>query len=223
MQKNKIILISAILIIILAVLAGVYAFSRNKSSVPAGINTELKNDEVAETGGQNTAPAENQAKMDNTIAGNNQLVTDDFSIELPAGWSKTINTAEQVTAMAANQNEVIDDPAVQKISFKSYLAVSTEAIPGKTLEEYMQSVKDELQKAVPGVVFANENNITINGRPARAIELEMAQRGADFKVLIVAARGDGDAVWVMSYNTAKSSWDNYKEAFSASAKSFILK
>lgn len=206
MQKNKIILILALIIVVLAVSAGVYMSGREKTSL-----------------NQEESSAESQTGTNNIIAGNNQLVTDDFSMDLPAGWSKTIDTVEGVSAMAANPDEIINDPAAQKINFKSYLAVSFDTMMGQTMEEYMQSVKDELQKSVPGVIFANESNVTINGRPARAIEAEMTQQGTNFKVLIVAVQGNGDDVWVLSYNTVKSSWDGYTEAFAASAKSFVLK
>lgn len=216
MQKNKIILFSIILIIVLAILAGVYIFNKNKSFVAVENNEELQND-------QNETLSENQAETNNNIAGNNQLVTDDFSMELPVGWSKIVNAAEGVSAMAANLDEIINDPAAKEINFKSYLAVSLDTIPGKTVEEYMQLIKDELQNAVSGAVFSNENNITINGRSARAVEIEMSQEGINFKVLIVAIKGNGDDVWVISYNTIKSNWDNYKEEFSDSVKSFVLK
>lgn len=205
-MNKKPLLILAFIIVILAVSAGVYMSGRKKASF-----------------NQEELSAESQTETNNIVVGNNQLVTDDFSMELPAGWSKTIDTVEGVLAMAANPNEIINDPAAQKINFKSYLAVSFDAMTGKTMEEYMQSVKDELQKSVPGVIFANESNVTINGRPARAIEAEMTQQGTNFKVLIVAVQGNGDDVWVLSYNTVKSSWDGYVEAFAASAKSFILK
>jgi hypothetical protein len=159
MQKNKIVLISVILIIIvLAVLAGVYIFSQNKSSVaPVGNNTELQNDEFAGVSDHNETPEENSA-----ITSRNQLVTDDFSMELPVGWEKVVSTIAEISAMAANPNEVISDAAAQKINFKSYLAVSPDTIPGQTIEEYMQFIKAELQKSTPEAVFTNENDLIIN-------------------------------------------------------------
>jgi hypothetical protein len=191
--------------------------------VPAENSAELQNGESADIDGQNETPEENQEKTNNTIAGNNKLATDDFSMDLPAGWKGVPNTMAGVAAMAANLNEVINDPAAQKINFKSYLSVSTEPIAGLTMQEYMQAIKAEIQKSVPGAAFANENDLTINEQPARAIEINMAQQGADFKILMVAIQGNKDDVWVLSYNTVKSSWDGYLESFAASAKSFVLK
>jgi hypothetical protein len=224
MQKNKIVLISVILIIILAILAGVYMFNQNKSSVPpAENNKELQNGEFTGISDQNKILEENQIGENSTITSGNQLVTDDFSIELPVGWEKVVNTVAGVSAMAANPDEIISDVAAQEINFKSYLAVSPDTIAGQTMEEYMQSIKTELQKSTSGAVFTNENDLTINEQSARAVEVNMTQQGIDFKVLIVAVRGNGDDVWVLSYNTVKSSWDRYVEDFAASARSFVLK
>jgi len=151
------------------------------------------------------------------------LVTDDFSMELPIGWSKVANAVAGVTAMAANVNENVSDAAAQSINFKSYLAVSLDSLLGKTMREYMQSIKGELQKSILGIVFSNENDLMINGQSAHAVEAEMSKQGINLKVLIVTIQGDGDDVWVISYNTLKSSWEAYKEEFSNSIKSFILK
>jgi hypothetical protein len=157
------------------------------------------------------------------ITSKNQLVTDDFSMELPPGWEKIISTVEEVSAMATNPDEVINDVAAQKNNFKSYLAVSTDTISGQTVGEYMQLIKTELQKIAPGVIFSNENDLTINEKSARAVEIEMTQQGIDFKILMVVIRGNGDDVWALSYNTVKSSWDGYIESFADSARSFTLK
>ncbi|MFA5355376.1 MAG: hypothetical protein WC302_01395 [Candidatus Paceibacterota bacterium] len=219
---KKIVLISVILIIVLAILAGFYIFNKNKLSVvpPEDIP---QNDEPSEASDQNELLADNQTEMDDAAKERNKLVTDDFSMDLPVGWSKTQNTMAEVTAMAANMNEDIGDAAAQAINFKSYLAVSSDLLQGKTMDEYMSSVKSELQTAVPGIIFTNENSLTINGKPTRAIEAEMTQQGVNFKVLIVVVQSDDAEVWVMSYNTVKSSWDEYKEDFSESARSFVIK
>lgn len=198
-MKKKIIIIALVLLVIVAIaLMGFYFIKQNKSQINFPKNNEQQNQ-------------------------NNAIATEDFSINLPAGWSKTINTVTGVTAMAANPNEKINDSAAQKINFKSYLAISFGILEGKTMSEYMQSVKSELQTAVPSVVFTNEKEVTINGRSARAVEVEITQQGIDFKVLIVVVKGNNDDVWLLSYNTTKSAWDEYKEAFSNSVNSFIIK
>lgn len=207
MKKKKTILILTFALIIL-VMAGFYIFNRESVLV----NPK-----------ENNIPYGTGPQDERTIAGKKQLVTDDFSMELPTGWSKTIDTMTGVSAMATNPDEIINDAAAQKINFKSYLAVSSDTLNEKTIKEYMQSVKDEIQMLVPDAIFANENVLTINERPARAMEAEMMQQGINFKVLMVTVQGNGNDVWIMSYNTTKNSWDGYKEDFSDSAKSFTLK
>jgi len=63
----------------------------------------------------------------------------------------------------------------------------------------------------------------INSRTARAIEADLTQQGVNFKILIVAVKGEGDDVWVISFNTLQSSWMAYQETFSDIANSFKLK
>ena len=127
------------------------------------------------------------------------------------------------SAMAVNANESINDPAAQKINFKSYFAVSYDTLQGKSMSEYEQIVKSGLQQTISNVVFTKEQDMTINGKSAHALEAELTQQGVNFKILLVVVRGQGDDVWVMSFNTTKSSWDGYKETFYGVANSFNLK
>jgi len=200
-MKNKItIIILIILGIALAVLVGVYFIKRDKTTnqTPTG------------NGGVIEQP---QSKM----------ITDDFSINLPAGWKQAAPVMGS-SAMAVNMNENINDPAAQKINFKSYFAVSSyDTLQGKSMNDYLQIIKNSLSQTIPNVVFTNEQDIAINSQPAHAIEAELTQQGVNFKILMVIVVGQGEDVWVISFNTTKSSWDGYKQSFYDIANSFILK
>ncbi|MBU1017688.1 hypothetical protein KKA33_01525 [Patescibacteria group bacterium] len=219
-MKNKIIIITLIVLgIMLAILAGFYFVRQNKSSVNSPENTTQQ------------VSAGSQEKIDIGAGLNNQtnneqlqnkLVTDDFEITFPVGWRKT-EPVMGVSVMAVNTNEQLSDPAAQRINFKSYAAVSYDTLQGKSLGEYLQSVKSQLSQTISNVVFTNEQDIIINNRSARAIEAELTQQGVNYKILMIVVAGQGDDVWVMSFNTIKSSWDGYKEIFSNIAKSFSLK
>jgi len=151
------------------------------------------------------------------------MVTDEFEVIVPAGWIQTA-PAIGTSLMAVNSNENINDPAAQKINFKSYFAISRDVLQGKTIDEYSQTVKNFLQQIVSNVIFTKNQNIAaINGKSANAIEAEMSQQGVDFKVLMAIIRGEGDYVWVFSFNTTKNAWDKYKEIFYNIANSFRLK
>lgn len=219
-MKNKIVIISLVVLgIILAVLVGFYFGRQNKSSVNSPENTVQQ------------IPAGNQGKMDGGTGLNNQtnnkqlqnkLVTNDFEITLPAGWRKT-EPIMGASAMAVNANEQLSDPAAQKINFKSYVAVSYDTLQGKNLSGYLQTVKNQLSQTISNVIFTNEQDTMINGISARAIEAELTQQGVNYKILMIVVSGKGNDVWIMSFNTTKSSWDGYKENFSNIAKSFSLK
>jgi len=176
-------------------------------------------------------PAENQKGTESgTGAGNqanaeqpqNKIITDDFSINLPSGWKQTA-PAIGASAMAVNANENINDPAVQKINFKSYLAVSYDTLQGKSMSDYLQIVKNGLSQTIQNVIFTKEQDITINENAAYAIEAELVQQGVNFKILMIVIAGQGEDVWVISFNTTKNSWDGYKETFYNIADSFSLK
>ncbi|MCL5010690.1 MAG: DUF1795 domain-containing protein [Patescibacteria group bacterium] len=206
-MKNKTItiIVLIILVVVLAVSISVYFIKRT----PA----------VNQKGTKSGAEAGNQA---NAGQPQNKLITDDFSVNLPAGWKQTA-PAIGASAMAVYADENIADPQVQKINFKSYFAVSYDTLQGKSMNDYLQIVKNGLLQTIPNVIFTKEQDIMIGGRPARAMEAELTQQGVNFKILMVVIAGQGEDVWVLSFNTTKGSWDGYKEMFYNIAGSFSLK
>ncbi|MDD5696688.1 MAG: hypothetical protein PHO90_01775 [Candidatus Pacebacteria bacterium] len=197
-MKNKIVIIVLIVVVVVAAILIGYRFFP-------------KNNQTAEG---NNQPTDGQSQ--------NKLVTDDFELVLPAGWQQT-TAPVGASAMAVNNNENLNDAAAQKINFKTYVAVSYDTLQGKTLNEYLQGIEDQLKQAIPGVVFSEKNNATINSRPALGVEANLAQQGVNFRLLMVAVKGDNDDVWVMSFNTLQASWMEYQGTFSDIANSFKLK
>lgn len=209
-MKNKIAIIILIVVVVAIVaVIGFYFSKQDKQSAnPVGSATL-----------PNQIGANNQTDNEQS---QNKLVTDDFEINLPEGWQKTA-PAIGSSAMAVNVNEQLNDTAAQKINFRSYFAVSYDTVQGKSLSEYMQTVKSQLQKTISGIVFTQERDIIINGKVARAFEADFNQRGVGFKVLMVAIMGVGDDVWVISFNTLQSTWAEYRDTFSNITNSFSLK
>lgn len=209
-MKNK----TVIFILIIAVVAiigfvGFYFIQKNKLPI-----SSVNNATLPEQDRQNNQVGAEQPQ--------NKLVTDDFEIIFPSEWRQTTPPIG-VSAMAVNSNEQINDAAAQKINFKSYVAVSYDTLQEKSLSEYLQVVKNQLQQTISNVVFAQERDTTINGRTARAIEANLTQQGVNFKILMVAIQGVGDDVWVISFNTLQNSWMEYQEIFPDIANSFKLK
>lgn len=207
-MKKKILIVLIVLIAAL-VLIGFYYLKQNPIVNP---NTVENNNPT----NQNSVGENNQEMSQN------KLVTDEFEIYLPEGWIQS-TPIMGATAMAVNEKEQITDPAVQALNFRSYLAVSYEELQGKTITEYLQAVKSGLIGLVTDIVFTKEEGLTVNGRVAHTIEAEMTQNGVDFSVLMVVVEGEKDDVWVVSFNTIKSSWAGYKDAFYSVANSFNLK
>ncbi len=204
-MKKKIIIL-VFFIIILAILSGFYFFKQDKYiDLPENIknniekNNQLSNEQIQK-----------------------KLITDDFEITLPMGWEQTV-PAIGTSAMAINKEEKSDDPTIQKINFKSYFAVSYDILQGKNLNGYLQNIKNTLSQTISNVVFTNEQDLLVNNKSARAVEAQLTQQGVDFKVLMIVIEGQEDDVWVISFNTTESYWDNYKGIFSDIVKSFILK
>ena len=213
-MKNKIIIFIVILVVALAAAAGFFFLNPKKTiqeqnQIPNGNQAETKN-----------GPQQNNQK--NTGNPQTKIIKDDFSVDLPTGWQETTPSIG-VSAMAVNANENINDPAVKKINFKSYFAVSFDTLQGKSLSEYSDSVKSEFKQVASGVVFSNEQDLTINGQSAHAIEADLTQQEINFKILMVVIAGQENDVWVITFNTTKSSWDGYKELFSNVVKSFVVK
>ena len=150
----------------------------------------------------------------------NILVKDDFSIEVPEGW-KEASAPVGVSAMVVNVDEEVTDPAAKKINFKSYFSVTYDVLQGKTQEEYPQYLKESLVDSVPGVEFAGEG--ALEGKNAYAIEADISQQGADFRIWLVVYKGAGDGMWIVSFNTPRSSWESYKDLFHQTAASFQVK
>ena len=121
-------------------------------------------------------------------------------------------------------NELLEEPIETILeNFKSYFAVSYDTLQGKNMNDYLQTLKNRLSQTIPNIAFTKEQDVTINGNLAYAIEAELTQQGVDFKVLMVVVSGQGEDIWVISFNTVKSNWDSYKDMFYGVASSFIVK
>jgi len=214
-----------VLIAVVAVTVGLTSFFllKKDSSFFSPENTfqEDLTGQPADEPEQETEQTQEQ-NLDQIIEENQKIVTDDFSIDLPAGWARAESKAG-VLAMAINYNEQIQDPEAQKINFQSYLAVIYDTLQGGSLADYGQTVKSALEQSIPSTVFTKDQDLTINGRLSHAIEAEMTQQGIDLKVLLVVIEGEGDDVWGISFNTVRSNWEGYREAFYNTANSFVVK
>jgi hypothetical protein len=151
----------------------------------------------------------------------NNIVTDDFQITPPPGWEGR-PAPEGLLAIAIKPNEAITDPAAVKIGFKSYLAVTRDNLQGKTKEDYVNFIGEELKKASLSVSLDTTWSTKVDGRDATVLDVSMNQQNVDFKASIFLV-WDGEDVWAISFNTTEDKWNEYKDSFFTSGSSFKLK
>lgn len=213
-MKRKLILTVVVAIILFAAAIGGY-FVGKKDLGNNVSQTNSQNDNAQNPSRDSNAQTERQATQ-------NRIITDDFEINLPEGWQETAPSVG-VSAMAADTSKETLDPAARKINFQSYYAVSYDTFEGENISDYLQIAKNELSQTISGVVFSNEAEVLINGQSAAAVEANLNQQGVDFKVLLVAISGKDNDIWVITFNTTQSEWNEYRQTFSEIANSFKLK
>jgi len=151
----------------------------------------------------------------------NIVTKDGFSLKMPDGWTEVANPQGSLMT-AVDANEVITDVNAQQLNFRSYFSVIPDNLGDKTKEQYYQEIKDSLKQAFPDVLFSREDTGVVDNKDTYFLEAEFNQEGVDFRVLLVINMGEND-IWIISFNTLKSSWDNYKDVFYNTAKSFKVR
>lgn len=207
-SKNRITLLASILIsLVIGLLIGSY-IPKIQSSYREKAEAELT--------------AKKQADIETRLQQERILDKKDFSMKIPTGWAE-IQAMPSTTATVAYVKEAVTNETLKKINFRSYYAITFDALNKKTILGYSSFLKSTLQKLLPGIKFTQETTEKIADRDARIIEAEINQRGADFKILIAIIKGDDDKVWTISFNTGKDTWDSYRDTFLDVTRSFQVK
>jgi hypothetical protein len=147
---------------------------------------------------------------------------EEYSFKPLAGWKESRPPAG-VNLMLVNTEEKTGDEALDRINFKSYLAVSYDTLNGRNETEYIDYLKEQIRQASANVNFLSENSQRINNNDAYVMEAEIAQGGANFKVLIAVIGDTGEGRWILSFNTGQITWENYRDEFYQTIDSFRLK
>ncbi|PJE57688.1 MAG: hypothetical protein COU82_00610 [Candidatus Portnoybacteria bacterium CG10_big_fil_rev_8_21_14_0_10_38_18] len=148
------------------------------------------------------------------------VTKDGFSLKIPDGWAEVANP-QGALMTAVDTNEVITDVNAQQLNFRSYFSVIPDNLGDKTKEQYYQEIKDSLKQVFPDILFSREDTGLVDNKDTYFLEAEFNQEGVDFRVLLAINMGESD-VWIISFNTLKSSWDNYKDIFYNTAESLKL-
>ena len=147
---------------------------------------------------------------------------EEFSIIVPSGWStQTQLPGTLMTAMNLTESHP-NDPAAAKINFKSYISVSFDETDGKTLGALTKMVESQISQTVTSAKVIDQKDETIDGEPAKFIEIALTQQGTDFTVFIAIVI-QGNKYYVISGNTPTTKWEENRPLFEHAAESFRLK
>lgn len=165
---------------------------------------------------------EQQKQFEEKISKDRTFDQKDFAIKIPAGWTE-ISPMPSTSATIMAATEKVTDPALQKINFKSYYAITYDTLSGKTLKDYLANMKTTLPKIIPTIKLSTEKSTKVNGQPAYTFESTASQRGADFNLLVAVIQGKNNDVWTLSFNTGVGFWTAYEDIFYSVIDSFIIK
>jgi hypothetical protein len=193
MNKKNIFIIIAVILSIIAIATIIYFNSKDKESE---INNEEKEQAVLEQDG--------------------------FSINIPDGWEE-INGVQGVLAMISNVNEENEDVALQNMGFRTYFAIAYEDAKEIDLGTYASMIKQQVIDGQPDFKIISETEEKINQKDGYIIEGEIFKEGSEFKVFIVAIKGMGDNIWLITFNTALKNWEKYSSIFRETIESFNIK
>lgn len=158
-----------------------------------------------------------------TIKSNDgKIITDDYEINLPYGWYKMDNPMPGVSLMVINGNEKPQEENTQKINFRSYFAI-TYTTSEKNLEEYFPEYESTLKNAVKNAQIENVSDGNVNGYSAKFLELKTYQQNINFKAFVAIIKGEGNDIWVISFNTTDKLWSSYTSFIPELLNTFKIK
>ncbi len=167
---------------------------------------------------QNTAeePAATQSQSKAPV--NPRYTGTNFSIQPPLGWQeKTIQGA--LVAFEDDLDYYPEENPAHDINFMTYCAVTFDNDQGLSFSEIIDYIKNETISAIPTAHFTTETADTIDGYSAAYLEAGMLQQDINFLVHITLV-DIADKYYMISCNTTKEKWEDYRDIFYEFAQSF---
>lgn len=138
--------------------------------------------------------------------------TNSFDLALPAGWE--ISSQDDVLpVVAANSKEEFVNEKVREVNFKTNLSINGTKLGDYSLRDYVRIVKDSLIDNLAVMNIVKEGDFTASDNEAYFMEVESTQQGLEFGTLIVFIVDKDNFVWAFSFNSLRSSWEEYKKVF----------
>jgi len=151
-----------------------------------------------------------------------KIVTDDFEINLPYGWIKMEKPMPGITLMVVNDNEQPNDENTKKINFRSYYAI-TYVSWEKDLNDYLPVYENELKSVASGAIIENINDGNVNDQQAKFFDTKISQQNINFKAFVAIVRGNNNDIWIFTFNTTESLWNNYQNFIPEILNTFKVK
>jgi hypothetical protein len=152
-----------------------------------------------------------------------KIETDYFQLTLPSGWETQEPPPEKFFLKATYGKGDSNDFLARKINYKTNLYIAHEELNGKTMPEYIQLLKDGVQKSKDNVIFHSENETSFNNHKAYLLDVELKENNIEFKSILGVIQAKSGEVWVMSFNTPKLDWVTTAPQFYSILDSFEIK
>lgn len=166
---------------------------------------------------QNTDDENANVSNTNQVA-ESRYTADTFSFVQPEGWEQ--RSIQGTLVAFQDPNDSYPEGSVEATNqFKSYMAVVFDNVHERTMAEIVELNKEATIQANPSVAFTTEVEETIDGQPAIILEGQMTQQDVNFSIFM-AFVAKGNRYFVVTGNTVTDKWDDYKDTFYGSARSF---
>ncbi len=201
MQKKPLALIIVSLIIALAGAVGFYIYENSRIEEP---------------------PFSEDISFEDLQKDPRLIEKESFSLYLPEGWQES-EAGPQFVLKARKDSEEFASQAAESLGFKSYLAVTLDDLGTKDLSSYIEALKEFMFQTMEEVSFEEKEQETVDGLSVRFVEAGGTDENLELKILMAFVQDQESKAWTLVFNTTDSYWEEYKEDFYESVRSFDLK
>lgn len=153
------------------------------------------------------------------------LSKDDFSIKLlnsVSDWKENNLSSANKTEQRYGLLSMVINPETKSVAPTDYLLMSRRALNGQSVKVHIDNLKNSLSRTIGNIEFVSQRGEMINNHNGYFIEAKIDRPETKLRVLITLVEGDKDDIWMLSFNSAPEHWEQYKDSFYQSARSFQI-
>jgi len=147
---------------------------------------------------------------DNFLSKEGYSIEQGYSFKTPS-WVETDELG--ITAFLNEDEDNGENP------FKSYIFFIKDELSGRTYEQYIEYIKNQVQNSSENVELVEEKD----GNGSHLLILKTTQEEVDYIIAMSFKKGINDTIFVVSLNTLSSRFEETKPVFEEIYKSFILR